>query len=101
MNHIKRLELTSKQTILIMIQSLQAIHVNPTVPEIAKHLKLLGVGFKPAENEIRARLGELQKTGDVTLQPENKAWILTDKGVFMTAGITAAISDEELARFTQ
>lgn len=97
----KRFELTSKQNILVMMQSLQAIHVDPTVPELAKRLKLLGVPFKAAENEIRARLAELRKSGEVALWPDNKTWVLTDYGVVMTAGITAFISDEELELFAK
>ena len=48
--------LTAKETILLVIQGGSA-----TVSDISVKLRDLGVKWKPAENEVRARLSELRR----------------------------------------
>ena len=87
--------LTAKQTIILAIQG-----GNITVIEIATKLSELGVHFKPAENEIRARLSELRKDGLVYEEWKGgQVWQLSAAGTLKAADITPQLRDDELELF--
>ncbi len=89
--------LTAKETILLVIQGGTA-----TVSGIAAKLWDLGVKFKPAENEVRARLSELRKQQMVCeAWRGGQTWRLTGTGEMKLADITSQLRDDELGFFSE
>lgn len=63
-------------------------------------LRDLGVKWKTAENEVRARLSELRNNGAVCEEWRGgQVWSLTDHGEQALAEITPQLYDDELAAF--
>jgi hypothetical protein len=90
----QRFNLTAKQNILLAIHGAGNI---AHAEQIARRLGMIGVGFKPAENEIRARLSELAREGLVFHQGDD--WFLTGAGQERVTEMTSKFSDEELELF--
>ena len=88
--------LTAKETILLVIQG-----GTLTVSRIAAKLWDLGVRFKPAENEVRARLCELRKQRMVCeVWRGGQVWQLSPAGEAEAADVTPQLCDEELELFS-
>ena len=89
--------LTAKETILLVLQG-----GTVTISGISVKLWDLGVRFKPAENEVRARLSELRNLGMVREAWQGgQVWRLTDLGEHELAEITPHLYDDELAGFSK
>lgn len=89
--------LTAKETVLLVIQG-----GTVTVPGMSVKLRDLGVRWKPAENEVRARLSELRHRGMVCEEWRGgQAWRLTDVGEEELASVTRVLYDDELAQFAE
>ncbi len=89
--------LTAKETILLVIHG-----GTITVSGIAAKLWDLGVKFKPAENEVRARLSELRKQQMVCEEWRGgQVWQLTGPGELKAANVTPQLYDEELDQFSK
>jgi hypothetical protein len=72
-----------------------------TVSGIAAKLCDLGVKFKPAENEVRARLSELRRLQMVHEEWRGgQVWALSELGGQRVADITPQLFDEELELFS-
>lgn len=73
-----------------------------TVSGIAAKLWDLAVKFKPAENEVRARLCELRKQQMIhEAWQGGQVWQLTGPGELKAADVTPQLYDEELEQFSK
>lgn len=89
--------LSAQETILLVLQGGTA-----TVTGISMKLWDLGVRFKPAENEVRARLSELRKRRLVQeAWKGGQVWMLTEIGEGRMADITPQLYDRDLELFSK
>ena len=86
--------LTAKETILLVIQG-----GTGTVSGISVKLRDLRVKWKPAENEVRARLSELRHQQMV--QEDDQIWDLSEVGEGRAAEVTPQLRDAELELFSR
>jgi CTP-dependent riboflavin kinase len=89
--------LTAKETILLVLQG-----GTGTVSGISAKLWDLGVKFKPAENEVRARLSELRKQQMVQEEWRGgQVWSVTEQGEEAIAQVTPQLHDADLELFSR